>query len=385
MPLRADQRSQTILDIITGKCSFKCANHRSDRSIGSHGQVADLAADIVDYLLSLNNRFARKILEGTPNWEWHEQRVGLLAANSSMLGNRERVHRHETYMDLEVLCHGFSFLGLFEGLRSADAPRLRKYFQLLFDLELSVLPNSPQTDTAEFENQYEFDVWIMPIAAIYYATLPIADALQTVAVPIMSLGAGAHRWISDFFNAFLRYAPGLCPSDSELADRWRALIEFASTSPRWDYDKVGLHYYLEQLYRDLFGINGHPSRAAADELAGALAILRPELEMWCDRWLEDAEFSAPFARFIGSVAAADMFAFGLVRLAGVLPNIDKRNRRKTELDDALLTVVQQAWKCHRVLVQAQGSASDAFRRIVSYLTAQLLPQAIDLQSKIALE
>ncbi|WP_158791510.1 hypothetical protein [Granulicella sp. L60] len=338
-----------------------------------------------EFLLSLNNRFARKTLVGTPNWEWHEQRVGLLAANSSMIGNRERLHRHETYMDTEVLCHGFGFLCLFEGLRSDDAPQLRKYFQLLLDLELSVLPNSPQADTAEFQNQYQFDDWMMPVAAIYYATLPRADALQTVAEPIMSLGAGAHYWISDFLQAFLRYAPGLCSSDTELADRWRALIKFASTSPRWDYDKVGLRYYLEQLYRDLLGISGHPSRAAAAELAGALAILRPELEEWCDRWLKDADFSAPFARFIGSVAAADMFAFGLARLAGVLPEIDKRNRRKTELDEALLVVVQQAWKSHRVLVRNPGSASDAFRRIVSYLTAQLLPQAIDLQSKIALE
>jgi hypothetical protein len=338
-----------------------------------------------EFLLTLNNRFARRTLAGTPNWEWHEQRVGLLAANSSMIGNRERLHRHETYMDTEVLCHGFGFLCLFEGLRSDDAPQLRKYFQLLFDLELSVLPNSPHADTAEFQNQYEFDDWMMPVAAIYYATLPIADALQAVAVPIMSLGAGAHDWISDFLHAFLRYAPGLCSSDTELADRWRALIELASTSPRWDYDKVGLHYYLEQLYRDLFGMSGHPSRAADSELAGALAILRPELEEWCDRWLKNADFSAPFARFIGSVAAADMFAFGLARLAGVLPEIDKRNRRKTELDDALLTVVQHAWKNHRVLVQTPGPASDAFRRIVSYLAAQLLPQAIDLQSKIALE
>lgn len=40
---------------------------------------------------------------------------------------------------------------------------------------------------------------------------------------------------------------------------------------------------------------------------------------------------------------------------------------------------------HRELIRAPGSASEAFRRIVSYLTAQLMLQAIDLQAKIALE
>ena len=113
-------------------------------------------------------------------------------------------------------------------------------------------------------------------------------------------------------------------------------------------------------------------------------VRRPEFEQWCDRWLKDADFSAPFARFVSSVEATDMFAFGLERLAAVLPEIDKRNRRKNELEDALLAVVQHAWKNHRKLIRTPGPASDAFRKIVSYLTAQLMPQAIDLQSRIAL-
>ncbi|HEY4358211.1 MAG TPA: hypothetical protein VGN16_20870 [Acidobacteriaceae bacterium] len=350
------------------------------RFLRSHFKARQYSAP---YLLKLNHRFARKTLSGTPNWEWHEQRMELLETNPGMLGGRERLHRYETYLDLELLKSGFGFLGVFAGLRSEDAPRLRSFFELLFALELSLLPNSSQVDSAEFETQYDFDDWIMLVAGIYYATLEIEDAMQSVAAPILSLGAGAHRWIGDFINGFLLHAPSLCLSQEGLADRWRALIDYTETSPRWDYDKVGLRYYLEHLNRDLLGFTGHPPRAAADNLAGALVILRPELEKWCDKWLSDTDFSAPFARFISAVKSPDMVAFGLTRLAQVLPSPDARSSRQKDLNEALMSVVQYVWKSHRSLTLTPSETGDSFRSVLAYLTAQLIPEAIDLQAKIA--
>jgi hypothetical protein len=219
------------------------------------------------------------------------------------------------------------------------------------------------------------------VAGIYYATLEIKDAMQSVGAPILSLGAGAHRWIGDFLNSFLLHAPSLCLSQEDLAYRWRALIDFTKTSPRWDYDKVGLRYHLEHLNRDLFGFTGHPPRAA--NLSGALVILRPELQKWCDRWLSDPDFSAPFARFVGSVKSPEMVAFGLTGLAQVLPSPDTRGSRQRDLNDALLAVVQYVWKSHRSLTVTSSETGDSFRSILAYLTAQLIPEAIDLHAKIA--
>lgn len=299
---------------------------------GSHQYSAD-------YLLKLNHRFANHTLAGTPNWEWHEQRVALMATNPSMLGARNRLHRLESYIDLEVLSHGFNFLSLFEGLRAEDAPVIRTFFQVLMDLEMAILPNSPEADSDEFQNQYGFDDWLMPVASIYYATLPIADGLSTVAAPIMSLGAGAHHWITDFLKAFFLYAPTLCPTAEDLAARWNALITFAAGSPRWDPEVVKLRYYLEQLYRDLFGMSGHPSYAADKDISKALLLLRRELGEWCERWLKDPDFAAAFARFLSAAEGKEILSFGLIRLAAALPAMQSRRSRHGDLDDALLAEV----------------------------------------------
>jgi len=335
------------------------------------------------YLLALNHRFAKHTLAGTPNWEWHEQRVALMATNPKMLGNRNKLHRVESYMDTEVLRYGFNFLGQFEGLRSADAPALRAFFQTLMDLEMAALPDSPDADSDEFQNQYEFDDWMMLLASIYFATFPIEDAVDTVAKPILSLGVGAHAWIADFLKAFFRHAPSLCSTPEDLAERWRSLITFANNSPRWNPENVKLHYYLEQLYRDLFGMSGHPSYAADKGLAVALLLLRKELGEWCERWLKDPDFVAAFARFLSAAEGREIVSLSLIRLAAALPAMQSRRSRNGDLEDALSAATQHVWKVENDLVRAPGEVSEAFRSVVSFLTARLVPEAISLQAKIA--
>lgn len=103
------------------------------------------------------------------------------------------VHRRETFLDLELLSHGFAFLERFQGLRSQDAPALKYLFDSLFDLEMNLVPDSPRADSEQFENQYGFDHWIMAIAAVYYVRLPPNVGVPVVAARVLGLGVGARR------------------------------------------------------------------------------------------------------------------------------------------------------------------------------------------------
>jgi hypothetical protein len=46
-------------------------------------------------------------------------------------------------------------------------------------------------------------------------------------------------------------------------------------------------------------------------------------------------------------------------------------------------VLQYVWKSHRSLTLTPGVTGDSFRSILAYLTAQLIPEVIDLQAKNA--
>jgi hypothetical protein len=112
-------------------------------------------------------------------------------------------------------------------------------------------------------------------------------------------------------------------------------------------------------------------------------LLRKELGEWCERWLKDPDFAAAFARFLSAAEGEEILSFGLIRLAAVLPAMQSRKNRHGDMDDALLAAVQHIWKVENALVRPPGDGSEAFRSVVSYLTARLIPSAIDLQAKIA--
>jgi len=338
----------------------------------------------VDRLIAFNLRFAGLILKNSPHHEWFLARTALKVQKPQPSGKRRRIHRRETFLDLELLSHGFAFLGRFEGLRSQDAPTLKSLFDFLFDLEMNLVPDSPRADSEEFENQYGFDHWIMAIAAIYYVSLPPDVGAPMVAARVLGLGVGARQWIEDFLRAFFEYAPSICPDDPKtIADRWSALIDTAGASPRWRSDKVGLKYQLYGLYRELFGFSGYASRASGAAFENALLLMMDKLEIWCSQWLSNTDSLAAFAYFVSVVKHRELLIFGLQKIAENLPDIDSGYRRDGELNATLLAAVQHVLKHFPDLTAPGAQLNPAFRKILSFLTALLVPEAIDMQSKIA--
>jgi hypothetical protein len=338
----------------------------------------------VERLIALNLRFAGLILKNSPHFEWFLARTALKVAQTQPSRKRGRIHRRETFLDLELLSHGFGFLGKFEGLRSQDASALKALFDFLLALEMSLVPDSPRADTEEFENQYGFDHWIMAIAAVYYVALPPDVGIPMVAARVLGLGAGARRWIEDFLHAFFEYAASICPDDPKtIADRWSALIDVADASPRWRSDKVGLRYEVYGLYRELLGFSGYSSRASGTAFENALLLMMDKLEVWCSQWLSNTDSLAAFAYFVSVVKNPDLHVFGLQKIADNLPDISSTHRRDGELNLTLLAAVQHLLKDFPDLAAPGAQLSFAFQKILSFLTALLVPEAIDLQSKIA--
>jgi hypothetical protein len=63
--------------------------------------------------------------------------------------------------------------------------------------------------------------------------------------------------------------------------------------------------------------------------------------------------------------------------------MQSRRSRNGDLEDALSAATQHIWKVENALVRTPGEVSEAFRSVVSFLTARLVPEAINLQAKIA--
>jgi hypothetical protein len=335
--------------------------------------------------LRLNDRFSRFKLRGTPAWEYHEQREEALHA-ASLEPKRPKgwkPQRTETFLDLEVLQKGFVFLGHFAVLRGADALEMRGHFEQFLKLEWQLIPNHFGDEDAKFGTPYEFDSWVMRLAALYYATGPVEMGVKTIVEPILALGSGAYYWVSAFLKSFLDHAPTLISSDARKAEYWKAIIDAAKLCPAWDEKKTGSRYHLTQLWSDLFGFSGYPSRAASAGWEAALLLLEEEVIAWCDVRLKDTDGVTAFSNFVASTNAKRMQRLGLKHIAGALPHMKQRTFGQDHLTPSLMAAVSHVYKTNPEIVAPGSDSASAFREILSYLAARLVPEAIELQSRIA--
>lgn len=108
-----------------------------------------------------------------------------------------------------------------------------------------------------------------------------------------------------------------------------------------------------------------------------------KLEAWCSQWLSNSDSLAAFTYFVSVVTNRELSIFGLQKIADNLPDIGSGYRRDGELDATLLAAVQHVLKHFPDFTAPGAQLNPAFRKILSFLTALLVPEAIDLQSEIA--
>jgi hypothetical protein len=131
------------------------------------------------------------------------------------------------------------------------------------------------------------------------------------------------------------------------------------------------------------GFSGHPSRAADAGLQKPLALIEQELLTWCGTWLELEVCGAAFARFVASTSSRRFVQMGLVELARAMRPDRGSRRRQEDLTSSYLAALTNTWNSVPDLVRTGGDAGEPFHKLLTFLTALLIPEALDLQTKVA--
>jgi hypothetical protein len=260
---------------------------------------------------------------------------------------------------------------------------MKDYLEELLELELALIPNASDSDQTEFVPPCEFDRWVMALAAIYFAAGPIPQGIEEIVEPIFSLGEGGHCWIETFLHNFFEHGPAIINDDAEKACYWKALITLAKSSPKWEVRKIGFRYHLKQLWCEILGFSGHPSRSAGVGWTRAVLLLKDEIVSWCKLWLRDSDAASAFASFVASTNSEQLQRVGIMQLGSALNTIEQHSWGHDRLTPSLMAALHNVWRVHPEIVAPGREASPAFHAILSYLTARLVPEAIELQSRVA--
>jgi hypothetical protein len=80
---------------------------------------------------------------------------------------------------------------------------------------------------------YEFDRWILGLAAELLATVTSLDHARAIYEPVLRRGPAAHYWTQDFLEScFTRALPRMA-DHALFAEIWRGMVDYTFSLPAW--------------------------------------------------------------------------------------------------------------------------------------------------------
>jgi hypothetical protein len=331
----------------------------------------------------LGRRLAERVLRRSPYREMRR----LMRSGKRKPDERadRKLHRQVPHLDLTVLRKGFGFLAEMERASAQDRERLFGHFQMLFDLEIRSLPGIDCEGDWEIDGTpHDFDLWMMKLAAAFFAKSESPKSARTLYTPILDLSYHAHYWVRDFLHAWFQLGLVLSGSEKAFAARWAEIVEYALTSPAWNRENCRLWFYLDDLASELMGITGERAlRVAGAEFKQAIQEMAPLFERWCDMWLKSARAMKHFAYFLSTDSGRLLLSMGIKKVAQAVKNFSSYDWDERDLYYSLAKGLTAYWDYNRAEVIRGGDVAEAFHGLLNELCARLIPEALQLRNRVA--
>ena len=201
--------------------------------------------------------------------------------------------------------------------------------------------------------------------------------------PILALGAAAHAWVADFIRDF--FMPGLeTPTPPPyFARRWKAMLEFAESSPAWQNDAGEKPWELEKLWLNLIGVDSLLHLCWLPEHRDILAEVWPNVERWARRYLGEEESLRAFLDFMKLPVVSEWIPNALILIDEGFANVCSDGLAEDFPEDQLARFLVLVHEQHAAAVRRIPTAHEVFTRLITGLAAAQNRIALELQSRIA--
>jgi hypothetical protein len=260
-----------------------------------------------------------------------------------------------------------------------DTENRRVLLKRLLDFELRPYAERRNDDRDEPPAQIGYEV----VQAITKLIPRLAvNAATELWQPLFRLGGKAHYIFGYFINCWLQQVSMNCDI-SVFSRHWRAMIEYALTSPQWI---SGRHsYYGEELLRRLLGCG---SESSLDQVIGfqtTVLGMKDLYESWADKHLDREEDNTPlFCSFLSSSTGRLLRLDGLRWLHRLLRQQTAGNYRWRSLGKygAMTDLIDVVLTEHADELVANPPARDALLELAAFLVKQQAPAALALQERV---
>jgi hypothetical protein len=314
--------------------------------------------------------------------QWEKQRKAFEKKDRDRKASRDMAQ-----IDYEVIVAGFCFLSLeLTSGDPADRGRAAGYIRQLFDLEMATLPILEGEDEGKEVGgtPYEFDRWILDLAAELIATVISQDQARVIYEPVLRRGPAAHYWTRDFLESWITSALPRMADHALFADIWRGMVDYTFSLPAWVGRRPGIWFHAEGLSVDLMGLRTEAVKIfGRKEYSDLAKTMAPTFRQWGDQWLKCGRVAAWFANYLSTESGASLLRQGIQQLSEAVGSLDESDWREGELALSLTSALAAAWRHVSREIAADEALRKAFLRILMELCSRSVAEAIHLRDRIA--
>jgi hypothetical protein len=314
--------------------------------------------------------------------QWERQRKAFEKKDRDRDASRDMAQ-----IDYEVIVAGFCFLSLeLTSGEPADRRRATGYIRQLFDLEVATLPILEGDDEGREVGgtPYEFDRWILDLAAELLATVTLQDQARAIYEPVLRRGPAAHYWTRDFLESCFTSALPRMADHALFAEIWRGMVDYTFSLPAWVGRRPGIWFHAESLSVDLMGLRTEAVKVfGRKEYADLARTLAPTFKRWGDQWLKYARVAAWFANYLSTESGGALLLPGIQQLSEVVGSFSESDWEEGGLALSLTSALAAGWRHASSEITADAALRKAFLRILMELCSRSVAEAIHLGDRIS--
>jgi len=288
-------------------------------------------------------------------------------------------------IDRELVLAAYSWLPL---LRDAHSPEERKEWISFW--KSTVLWSMQVFDDDEEPMISEWDVWVLANGAHLIAEMKTAESPEELWKPILELGATRYERIPYFFRFWFRTLDRVDTNIDHFIMIWRAMVDWAFSSPKWDFETVRNYYALEKMWSCCMGMKQDSPQISFDFIviqssnekiwnAARRPIIRRMKEdyyRWASVHLKRPGCMISFMNFLKEPAAEDLLCQGIGLIDDAVAQGSESFWQEREFEATLAALLDNTWSTHSEILCQDSNALRSFNILLICL--------IDRQNSLAM-
>jgi hypothetical protein len=303
----------------------------------------------------------------------------------ALLGTRPAVRGPR--LDLEVIQAAYAWLPTLGQARSeGERAEWLGFWREALACTLRMLAEHRKEDDEASGTPYPWDHWVFSGVARSIAECRPDEHPDQFWRPILGLDAAAHHWIEGFLGQWFPFGLADEANTGAFLREWRAMIEFAFSSPTWAFRSAGRHWWdVDEMWCNLMGLDSLVAYVWTAERQPIVAQMRDMYQRWAEVSITRPRSALAFARFLQQPATQPILLDGLVWLEKAAADADERFWKERDLKETMAALLDSCWRSRRADLRGHGKGLAAFNSLLRRLADHQNPIALELLDRITRE